>query len=103
MSVLVQLQQFLSHVLGLAAYSHCVYNKPNHGLEGGKAKVELLRFEGKGGGRREKGEGSTRDTDWVIGRQSVGRWVGVWWYGGDSCNNGELFPLINQRPLFLLD
>ena len=57
----------------------------------------------KGEGRREKGEGSTRDTDWVIGGQSVGRWVGVWWYGGDSCNNGELFPLIDQRPLFLLD
>ena len=32
-----------------------MYNKPNHGLEGGKAKVELLRFEGEGEGRREKG------------------------------------------------
>ena len=49
-------------------------NKPNHGLEGGKAKVELLRFEGKGGGRREKGEGRREHQ-----RYRLGHWQAVSW------------------------
>ena len=50
------------------------------------------------GERRGGGHGKF---EWVGGGQSVGRLVGGW-YGGDSCNSGELFPLTNQRPLFRL-